>query len=87
MNNGVRRQISDSGAIRSVAVPNVKITRDSVAFWHMRGAFFRCAKTCCAKLHIALERGSRQPTTVASTMPPVLSLRHWPSIQRQAKGS
>ncbi len=26
--------------------------------------------------HIALERGNLQPTTVASTMPPVLSLRH-----------
>ena len=34
VNNGVRRQISDSGAIRSVAVPNVKITRGFVAFWH-----------------------------------------------------
>ena len=34
VNNGVRRQISDSGAIRSVAVPNVKIARGSVAFWH-----------------------------------------------------
>ena len=37
--------------------------------------------------HIALERGIRQPTTVASTMPPVLSFRQWPSIQRQANGS
>src|SRR5438477_10665584 len=34
VNNGVRRQISDSGAIRSIAVPNVKIPRGSVAFWH-----------------------------------------------------
>jgi hypothetical protein len=40
VNNGVRRQISDSGAIRSVAVPNVKIARGSVAFWHNAPALF-----------------------------------------------
>lgn len=40
VNNGVRRKISDSGAIRSTAVPNVKIERGSVAFWHNAPAFF-----------------------------------------------
>ena len=82
MNNEVRRLNSDSGAIRSVAVPNVKIALGFVAFWHMRAA-----QGALGPPHTALERGSRQPTTVASTMPPVLSLRHWPSIQRQANGS
>src|SRR6187399_3287511 len=108
VNNGVRCQISDSGAIRSVAVPNVKITRGSVAFWHNARVSALSGEAClgfdpggtgscqenasnqnraprsdsigtethqagCAKAHIALERGSRHPTTVASTMPPVLS--------------
>lgn len=34
VNRGVRRSISDSGAIRSTGVPNVKMARDLVAFWH-----------------------------------------------------
>jgi hypothetical protein len=32
VNKGVRRSISDSGVIRSTGVPNVKMTRDLVAF-------------------------------------------------------
>ena len=80
MNNGVRLKISDSGAIRSTVVPKVNIRRPCVAFWHK-------ARLVCGGIHITLERGIRQPTTMASTMPPVLSLRQWPSIQRQANGS
>jgi hypothetical protein len=32
VNKGVRRSISDSGAIRSTGVPNIKMMRDLVAF-------------------------------------------------------
>jgi hypothetical protein len=32
VNKRVRLSISDSGAVRSTAVPNVKMTRDLVAF-------------------------------------------------------
>jgi hypothetical protein len=113
VNNAVRRQISDSGAIRSITVPKVKMSCGSVAFWHKcegLDAFYseslsridpergsvRDRKRVKSKIqspfrfhrngqdsrpvvratHIALERGNLQPTTVASTMPPVLSLRH-----------
>ena len=34
VNNGAWRRNSDSGAICSIAVPNVKIARGCVAFWH-----------------------------------------------------
>jgi len=50
----------------------------------MRGL---CDRATLLQNALELARGSRHPTTVASTMPPVLSLRHRPSIHRQAKGN
>ena len=58
VNNGVRRPISDSGAIRSIAVPNVKIARGSVAFWHNARACPAAPSSAAPSSHRA---GARQP--------------------------
>ena len=69
---------NDSGAIRSHSVPELKTGSLAVALWHSDQVQGR-TRTPAA--------GRRQPTTVASTVPPESLLRHSPSMKRQANGS
>ena len=70
VNNGVRRSTSDSDAVRSVRVPNLKQSARGRHIMAQRAVSDQREPDRLRAAPFALRRGSRQPITVASTAPP-----------------